>query len=104
MTIGHPDSKLSYPGRQAWYPVSVRHNTSLLWASFGFHLAVDTLAFSYKIPVITVLSGLETIASHPLGVLHARHTSRSSPFGLGFTKSWDGVPSFDLSGLWPEWI
>ncbi|RPI50118.1 MAG: hypothetical protein EHM56_11380, partial [Chloroflexi bacterium] len=58
MTIGRPDPKVSYPERQAFYPVSVRHNTSLPTASFRFPVTRDTLAFGYKIPVITALLGL----------------------------------------------
>jgi hypothetical protein len=59
MTIGHPDSWVSYPGEQAFYPVSVRHNKVLPTASFRFPVARDTLAFGFKIPVITALWGLE---------------------------------------------
>jgi len=58
MTIGHPDLKVSYPERQALYPVSVRHNNSSPTASFRFPVSRDTLAFDYKIPVITALLGL----------------------------------------------
>jgi hypothetical protein len=58
MTFGHPDPKVSYPERQALYPVSVRQNKFSPTASFRFPVAWDTLAFGYKIPVITALSGL----------------------------------------------
>jgi len=58
MTIGPPDPKLSYPEKQALYPVSVRQNKFSPTASFRFPVARDTLAFGYKIPVITALSGL----------------------------------------------
>jgi hypothetical protein len=58
MTIGLPDSKFSYPAEQALYQVSVRRNKCLPSASFRSHLAVDTLAFGFEIPVITALSGL----------------------------------------------
>jgi hypothetical protein len=58
MTIGRPDSWLSYPERQALYPVSVRLVNNLPTAAFGFCLTTDTLAFDYKIPVITALLGL----------------------------------------------
>ena len=43
-------------------------------ASFRFRLAMDTLAFGYKIPVITALKGLEVLPSHLLEEWHARHT------------------------------
>jgi hypothetical protein len=82
MTIGRLGSWANDPGRQAFYPIPVRHNTSLPIASFGFHFAVDTLAFGYKIPVITALSGLETTVSHPLDVWHARHTKYQTPDGV----------------------
>ena len=58
MTIGLPDLKLSYPGEQALYPVSIRHNKYLPTTSFRFPVTRDTLAFGYKIPVITALLGL----------------------------------------------
>ena len=59
MTIGPRVLGDAYPDGQALYPVSVRHNKYLSPASFRFLLAVDTLAFDYKIPVITALAGLE---------------------------------------------
>jgi len=58
MTLGHPDSKLSYPGRMAFYPISVRLIKLLPSASFRFPVTRDTLAFGYGIPVITAPSGL----------------------------------------------
>jgi len=58
----------------ALYPISVRRNAILPSASFRFHLAMDTLAFSYEIPVTTALKGLEVVTSHLLEVWHARHT------------------------------
>ena len=58
MAIGNPDPKVSYPERQAFYPVSVRQNKSSPTASFRFPVTRDTLAFDYEIPVITALLGL----------------------------------------------
>jgi len=58
MTLGLPDPKVSYPERQALYPISVRQINFLSSASFRFHLTMDTLAFDYEIPVIEALSGL----------------------------------------------
>jgi len=58
---GVPDSWLSYPEEQAFYPVSVRHNKCLPTASFRFPVTRDTLAFGYKIPAITAPSGLRVI-------------------------------------------
>ena len=76
MTIGLRGSWAAYPDSQALYLVSVRRNKYLSPASFRFALAGDTLAFNYKIPVITALSGLEVLSSHPVEVWHARHTKR----------------------------
>ena len=59
MTIGRLDLTLNYPERQASYPVSVRRAQCLSSASFRFLLTKDTLAFDYKIPVITALLRLE---------------------------------------------
>ena len=42
---------------------------------------MDTLAFGYKIPVITALKGLEVLPSHLLEEWHARHTKDSVPLG-----------------------
>jgi hypothetical protein len=58
MTIGLLDLGLNYPGRIALYPVSVRLIKALPTASFRFIVTYDTLAFGYKIPVITALLGL----------------------------------------------
>jgi CRISPR-associated Cas5-like protein len=58
MTIGRPDLKVNYPERMVFYPVSVRHNNSSPSASFRFPVTRDTLAFGYKIPLITALLGL----------------------------------------------
>jgi len=66
MTIGRPDLKVSYPERMAFYPVSVRHNNSSPTASFRFPVTRDTLAFGYKIPVITALLGLGGEIPHTL--------------------------------------
>ncbi|MCE5344853.1 MAG: hypothetical protein LLG13_01025, partial [Bacteroidales bacterium] len=55
MTFGHPGPKPSYPEKQALYQVSVRHNKLSPTASFRFPVPRDTLAFGYKIPVITAL-------------------------------------------------
>ena len=63
MTIGHLGLKANYPERKALYQVSVRHNKYLPTAAFRFQVALDTLAFSYKIPVITALSGLGKLLS-----------------------------------------
>ena len=59
MTIGRLDLTLNYPERQASYPVSVRRAKCSSSASFRFLLTKDTLAFDYKIPVITALLRLE---------------------------------------------
>jgi hypothetical protein len=75
MTIGLPGLKASYPERQALYPVSVRHNKYSPTASFRFPVTRDTLAFGFKIPVITALAGLGNSFPHLLDLLHARHTS-----------------------------
>ena len=53
MTFGPLDFGLNYPGRQALYQVSVRRIKCLSTASFRFSVTRDTLAFDYKIPVIT---------------------------------------------------
>jgi len=74
MTFGLPDLWVSYPERQALYPISVRQINSLSVASFRFPITRDTLAFDYEIPVITALKGLVGLTTHPLGLLHARHT------------------------------
>ncbi len=71
-----------FPGVSALYPISVRRNAILPPASFRFHLAVDTLAFSYEIPVTTALRGLEVVTSHLLEVWHARHTKYCGPLAL----------------------
>jgi len=63
MTFGIPDLGLSYPERQALYPISVRLLKLLFSASFRFQVALDTLAFGYRIPVITASSGLEIALS-----------------------------------------
>jgi len=61
MTIGLPDSGVSYPEGQAFYPVSVRQNKCSPTASFRFPVARDTLAFGFKIPAITALLGLGSV-------------------------------------------
>ncbi|MDP2237878.1 MAG: hypothetical protein Q8J88_15715 [Bacteroidales bacterium] len=58
MTIGLADLWVSYPERQASYPISVRHIKVLSRASFRFTIARDTLAFDYGIPVIRAPLGL----------------------------------------------
>jgi hypothetical protein len=58
MTIGLPGQWASYPEGQALYPVSVRQNKCSPSASFRFPVTRDTLAFGFKIPAITALSGL----------------------------------------------
>ena len=75
MTIGLPGPKASYPEKQALYPVSVRQNKCSPTASFRFPVTRDTLAFGFKIPAITALSGLGNAFPHLLDLLHARHTS-----------------------------
>ena len=62
MTIGLPDSWVSYPAEQALYQVPVRYDNYLPEASFRFHLTMDTLALGYEIPVITALSGLAPVS------------------------------------------
>jgi hypothetical protein len=66
MTIGLLDPWVNYPEKQALYPVSVRQNKCSPTASFGFPVTRDTLAFDYKIPVITALSGLGAFIPHTL--------------------------------------
>jgi hypothetical protein len=66
MTIGRLDPKVNFPERLAFYPVSVRHNKCLPTASFRFPVTLDTLAFGYKIPVITAPWGLEVITPRTL--------------------------------------
>lgn len=82
MTFGFPDPRVGCPERQAFYPISVRQNKYLPPASFRLPVTWDTLAFDYEIPVITALSGLEAFTSHPLVLLHARHTHNVAPTGL----------------------
>lgn len=65
MTFGLLDSGLNYPDRQALYQVSVRRIKCLPSASFRFPVARDTLAFDYRIPVITAPSGLEILLLAP---------------------------------------
>ena len=65
MTFGLPDSWLSYPERQALYPISVRLINLLPTAAFRFQVTLDTLAFGYKIPVISAPLGLG-VAPAPL--------------------------------------
>jgi hypothetical protein len=82
MTIGRPDLWVSYPERQASYPISFRHIKILSNASFRFTIARDTLAFDYGIPVIRAPWGLVGFPTHPLGLLHARHTNSPTPMEL----------------------
>jgi len=49
------------PPEQALYQVSVRHIKFSPSASFRFHLAMDTLAFGYGIPVVTAPFGTFTL-------------------------------------------
>ena len=70
MTIGIPGSWASYPERQALYPVSVRHNKCSPTASFRFPVTRDTLAFGFKIPVITALLGLEDFIPRTLKIYY----------------------------------
>lgn len=81
MTFGLPDSRVSYPERQALCQVSVRHITFSSSASFRFPLAEDTLAFDYRIPVVTAPSGLGDVFPAPFSILHAQHTQddRATP-------------------------
>ena len=82
--FGLLDSGVNYPQRQALYQISVRHHQCLPTASFRFPITRDTLAFDYRIPVITAPWGLEVLASHLLVLLHARHTPRHIPTERGF--------------------
>lgn len=66
MTIGCPDLWVSYPERQASYPISVRHVKILSMASFRFTIARDTLAFDYGIPVIRAPWGLVSYPHAPI--------------------------------------
>jgi len=102
MTIGRPDLWLSYPERQASYPVSVRHIKILSWASFRFTIARDTLAFDCGIPVIGAPWGLVSSLTHPLGLLHARHTNSSNPV---WVARYQAKPSLQIiTGLEPPRI
>ena len=96
MTIGLLDLKLNYPEKQAYYQVSVRHDRCLPPASFGFPVTRDTLAFSYKIPAITALSGLGGFPPHPLDVSHARHTWYSTLSGLASTINFNFILVFRI--------
>ena len=58
MTMGRLGSWANYPKRQALYPISVRLINLLPTAAFRFQVTMNTLAFGYKIPVITALLGL----------------------------------------------
>jgi len=49
------------PPRQALYPVSVRPDKLLPTAAFRFLVTQDTLAFGYRIPVITAPLGLSPL-------------------------------------------
>jgi hypothetical protein len=80
MTFGLPDSRVSYPVTDALYPVSVRRSKSLPPASFRFHLTVDTLAFAMRFRSFRLSSGL-VFYTHPLALLHARHTRYLFPNG-----------------------
>jgi len=89
MAIGRPDSWLSYPEKQALYPVSVRHNKCLSTASlpdgkagFGFPVVRDTLAFDYKIPAITALWGLEINDPAPFRLITCPAHQRYQAYGL----------------------
>ena len=82
MAIGRPDSWLSYPEKQALYPVSVRHNKCLSTASFGFPVTRDTLAFDYKIPAITALLGLEINDPAPFRLITCPAHQRYQAYGL----------------------
>ena len=70
MTIGLPGQWPSYPERQALYPVSVRQNKFSSTASFRFPVTRDTLAFGYKIPVITALLGLGAFIPRTLKIYY----------------------------------
>ena len=88
MTFGLLDSGVNCPERQAFYQVSVRHIKFLPTASFRFCLTTDTLAFDYRIPIITAPRDLKTSSSHLLVLIHARHTPILRPpdsFGEGLT-------------------
>ena len=70
MIIGLLDLGINYPSGQALYQVSVRYIKSLPSASFRSHFTVDTLAFGYRIPIITAPAGLspcgtDTCPAHP---------------------------------------
>src|SRR5699024_9061587 len=49
----------------ASYMVSVRQTRGLLWASFRFHIAMDTLAFSYMLTATWSHSGLAPVRVRP---------------------------------------
>jgi len=98
MTIGLPDPRLSYPGEQALYPVSVRHNKCLPTASFRFLVTQNTLAFGYEIPAITALSGLEAFCPAPFRYTtcpaHQSEGSYGEKPGLMLKTSRFQVPGF----------
>jgi hypothetical protein len=79
MTIGRLGPKANYPERQALYPVSVRHTKCLPTASFRSPVARDTLAFGYKIPVITALLGLEDFIPRTLKIYYMPGTLNILP-------------------------
>ena len=86
MTFGLPDSWLSYPERLALYPISVRLINLLPTAAFRFQVTLDTLAFGYKIPVITALLGLGvTPAPLRLTACPAHQTFRHAVACLAFS-------------------
>jgi len=60
--FGLLDLRINYPPRQAFYQVSVRHIECLPTASFRSLIAQDTLAFDYRIPVISAPSGLSPVS------------------------------------------
>lgn len=83
MIIGLFDSWVNSPSGQALYQVSVRHVKSLPSASFRFHLAVDTLAFDYRIPIITAPSGLSPFGNEACPA-HQRCRSHGALFRYSF--------------------
>ena len=55
--------------------ISVRRTSGLPTASFGFHLAMNTLAFSYVLGATPC-----TRDSHLLERAHAEHTEKNPPY------------------------
>ena len=104
MTIGHPDPKVSYPQRQALYPVPVRHNNSSPTASFRSPVTRDTLAFGYQIPVITALLGLGVSIPSPLRFTTCPAHLEFNASGIRNLKSVRSVAGHFFTEALPQWM